>query len=148
MQKIMKIQTIIDPKQLGRSSQELIEIFLKDKKKQEKLKFDYIQLDSSAENIKYPSQGSKVFIPSLVGKILITYPLGVLAVVSVEGIQTRDQLIKEIVEAYHEIYRLDKDSGQKIGTGISRIWGHSLRDLVLHTINIYEQGIITLGIDS
>lgn len=123
MQKIMKIQTIIDPKQLGRSSQELIEIFLKDKKKQEELKFDYIQLDSSAENIKYPSQGSKVFIPSLVGKILITYPLGVLAVVSVEGIQTRDQLIKEIVEAYHEIYRLDKDSGQKIGTGISRIWG-------------------------
>ena len=110
MQKIMKIQTIIDPKQLGRSSQELIEIFLKDKKKQEELKFDYIQLDSSAENIKYPSQGSKVFIPSLVGKILITYPLGVLAVVSVEGIQTRDQLIKEIVEAYHEIYRLDKDS--------------------------------------
>lgn len=148
MQKIMKIQTIIDPKQLGRSSQELIEIFLKDKKKQEELKFDYIQLDSSAENIKYPSQGSKVFIPSLVGKILITYPLGVLAVVSVEGIQTRDQLIKEIVEAYHEIYRLDKDSEQKIGTGISRIWGHSLRDLVLHTINIYEQGIITLGIDS
>jgi|GEM_PF-6339201 hypothetical protein len=144
----MKIQTIIDPKQLGRTSQELIEIFLKDKKKQEELKFDYIQLDSSAENIKYPSQGSKIFIPSLTGKILITYPLGVLAVVSIEGIQTRDQLIKEIVEAYHEIYRLDKDSGQKIGTGIFRIWGHSLRDLVLHTINIYEQGIITLGIDS
>lgn len=144
----MKIQTIIDPKQLGRTSQELIEIFLKDKKKQEELKFDYIQLDSSAENIKYPSQGSKVFIPSLMGKILITYPLGVLAVVSIEGIQTRDQLIKEIVEAYHEIYRLDKDSGQKIGTGIFRIWGHSLRDLVLHTINIYKQGIITLGIDS
>lgn len=144
----MKIQTIIDPKQLGRTSQELIEIFLKDKKKQEELKFDYIQLDSSAENIKYPSQGSKIFIPSLTGKILITYPLGVLAVVSIEGIQTRDQLIKEIVEAYHEIYRLDKDSGQKIGTGIFRIWSHSLRDLVLHTINIYEQGIITLGIDS
>lgn len=144
----MKIQTIIDPKQLGRTSQELIEIFLKDKKKQEELKFDYIQLDSSAENIKYPSQGSKIFIPSLTGKILITYPLGVLAVVSIEGIQTRDQLIKEIVEAYHEIYRLDKDSGQKIGTGIFRIWGHSLRDLVLHTINIYEQGIIILGIDS
>ena len=144
----MKIQTIIDHKQLGRTSQELIEIFLKDKKKQEELKFDYIQLDSSAENIKYPSQGSKIFIPSLTGKILITYPLGVLAVVSIEGIQTRDQLIKEIVEAYHEIYRLDKDSGQKIGTGIFRIWGHSLRDLVLHTINIYEQGIITLGIDS
>lgn len=144
----MKIQTIIDPKQLERTSQELIEIFLKDKKKQEELKFDYIQLDSSAENIKYPSQGSKIFIPSLTGKILITYPLGVLAVVSIEGIQTRDQLIKEIVEAYHEIYRLDKDSGQKIGTGIFRIWGHSLRDLVLHTINIYEQGIITLGIDS
>lgn len=144
----MKIQTIIDPKQLGRTSQELIGIFLKDKKKQEELKFDYIQLDSSAENIKYPSQGSKIFIPSLTGKILITYPLGVLAVVSIEGIQTRDQLIKEIVEAYHEIYRLDKDSGQKIGTGIFRIWGHSLRDLVLHTINIYEQGIITLGIDS
>lgn len=144
----MKIQTIIDPKQLGRTSQELIEIFLKDKEKQEELKFDYIQLDSSAENIKYPSQGSKVFIPSLTGKILITYPLGVLAVVSVEGIQTRDQLIKEIVEAYHEIYKLDKDSEQKIGTGIFRIWGHSLRDLVLHTINIYEQGIITLGIDS
>lgn len=144
----MKIQTIIDPKQLGRTSQELVEIFLRDKKKQEELKFDYIQLDSSAENIKYPSQGSKVFIPSLTGKILITYPLGVLAVVSIEGIQTRDQLIKEIVKAYHEIYRLDKDSGQKIGTGIFRIWGHSLRDLVLHTINIYEQGIITLGIDS
>ena len=47
----MKIQTIIDPKQLGRTSQELIEIFLKDKEKQEELKFDYIQLDSSAENI-------------------------------------------------------------------------------------------------
>lgn len=82
------------------------------------------------------------------GKILITYPLGVLAVVSVEEIQNRDQLIKEIVEAYHEIYKLDKDSEQRIGTGIFRIWDHSLRNLVLHTINIYEQGIITLGIDS
>lgn len=79
---------------------------------------------------------------------MITYPLGVLAVVSVEEIQNRDQLIKEIVEAYYEIYKLDKDSEQRIGTGIFRIWGHSLRDLVLHTINIYEQGIITLGIDS
>lgn len=79
---------------------------------------------------------------------MITYPLGVLAVVSVEEIQNRDQLIKEIVEAYYEIYKLDKDSEQRIGTGIFRIWGHSFRDLVLHTINIYEQGIITLGIDS
>lgn len=144
----MKIQTIIDPKQLGRSSQELVEIFLRDKKKQEELEFDYVQLDSSAENIKYPVKGSKVFIPSLSGKILITYPLGVLAVVDVEGVESRDQLIKEIVEAYHEVYRLEEDSTQKIGTGIFRIWGHSLGDLVLHTINIYEQGIITLGIDS
>lgn len=79
---------------------------------------------------------------------MITYPLGVLAVVSVEEIQNRDQLIKEIVEAYYEIYKLDKDSEQRIGTEIFRIWGHSFRDLVLHTINIYEQGIITLGIDS
>lgn len=144
----MKIQTIIDPRQLGRTSQELVEIFLRDKEIQEVLKFDYVQLSSPAENIKYQAEGDRVFIPSLTGNVLITYPLGVLAVVSVEEVKSRDQLIKEIVEAYHEIYRLEEDSIQKIGTGIFRIWGHSLRDLVLHTINIYEQGIITLGIDS
>jgi len=72
----------------------------------------------------------------------------------------RKEIVELIVNAYHRIYNEENDTSNikpalisgmynRIHTnGNYGIWGHDLGDLVLHTIYVDENNIITLGISS
>ena len=73
---------------------------------------------------------------------------------------TREEMVKWIVDSYRYIYDVEKKTSsieesyipgmlnRSETDGKFGIWGHDLEDLLLHTIWVDENNIITLGVDS
>ena len=72
-------------------------------------------------------------------------------------------LVSKICEDYHSIYKKEEETtniriipmNERVGLinrnqtdGDYGIWGHDIDDLYLHTVNISEDNVISLGIDS
>lgn len=106
----------------------------------------------------------KLKIP--VSKIIIKYPLSNKAEITVSGVKTMNDLLSDIVKGYQEVYRMEEDStGKKasrmcdelpgcslinrgIINGMFGIWGHFIDDLAIHTVYLYKNGYVTIGVDS
>lgn len=101
-----------------------------------------------------------------VSKIIITYPLSQSAEIIVSGVETLNDLLKDVVEGYQNIYQMEDESSFKKAMmmceefpecslinrnrtdGMFGIWGHTIGDLAIHTIYIYKDGSIKVGVDS
>lgn len=79
-----------------------------------------------------------IFDKELVGKLCLVYPFRVFCEVEVK-VNSLHELIKKISEVYYEIYKHPKKY---------QIWGHSIYDLTINSIQIYKDNSITVGIDS
>lgn len=79
----------------------------------------------------------------------------------IEGPYSRRELARVICEKYQEIYDAEDEStnilaSQRAGNilnrnctdGIYGIWGHSIGDLTLHTVDRNRDGVYTLGVYS
>lgn len=75
------------------------------------------------------------------GCLYLSYPLSVVVKADVK-FKTLHELISKIRNVYAEIYK-DYDSVIKYG-----VWGHSIGDLCISGITIYENGAIDVSIDS
>ena len=154
----MKLETVINLEKSGLNPHEAVEMFVSENESPKKvLKFSYVQLSDPPTNIEYPKETDIVFDEPISKKLLIMYPITNVPVFSIRG-NTRNELIKEIVSAYHKLYDIEEESSKFIASsmgfetsantpGLIGIWGHSLRDLVLHTISIYNNCIL-IGVDS
>lgn len=88
--------------------------------------------------------------------LIISYPLKneVIKEVNLKEVERYgvvNYLVQEIIDTYKNIYKEEEEELKKNpqGEGIYGIWGHSLRDLVLHRITLdTDKKEITLGIDS
>lgn len=92
----------------------------------------------------------------------ITYPLSVpyIQEIKSEVPIKRKSLVELIVVAYRFIYLVEKQSTNTPVTNIPGmfnraqtdgkygIWGHSLGDLMLHTVYVEEDNVLTVGCDS
>lgn len=153
----MKLLNVINFEKTGLSGSDVVNYHVLDGPLEQTLKFSYVNLDNSPSNINYPKEPDVIFDTAICKNLIITYPLKNTAIFSIRG-NSRNELIKEIVEAYHKIYDIEEQSSTAIARsmgfntannvpGLFGIWGHSLRDLVLHRISIYKSCIL-LGIDS
>lgn len=153
----MKLLNVINFEKTGLSGSDVVNYYTLDSPLEQTLKFSYVNLDNPPSNINYPKEPDVFFDTAICKNLIITYPLKNTAIFSIRG-NSRNGLIKEIVEAYHKIYDVEERSSAAIARsmgfetvnnvpGLFDIWGHSLRDLVLHRISIYKNCIL-LGIDS
>lgn len=140
---------------IPKTDEEIGKMKFQDKELEIKFKFNSVSLRSS----KMYDRLTKSYLPKLEFrddnlnliknsyKLYIDYPLSVIAVVDLEGIyiNSKNELIKYICKIYQNIYEENENSNQSVSYGI---WGHCLDDLVLHTIYIGKNGVISLGIDS
>lgn len=106
----------------------------------------------------------KLGIP--VSKIIIRYPLSNKAEITVSGVKTMNDLLEDIVKGYQEVYRMEEESTGKEASrmcdeipgcplinrgrtdGVFGIWGHFIDDLAIHTVYLYKNGYVTIGVDS
>lgn len=118
---------------------------------------------------KYRRRPSKKFKDPLkvrVSSIIIEYPLHNKAEIVISDITTLNDLLRDAVEGYQQIYEIEELSLTKPSSrlcdeipgcslinrnetnGVFEIWGHDLGDLAIGGINIYENGYVTLDVDS
>lgn len=119
-------------------------VHIKNWKKGDKLWSDWIEDDPEySAHIKDLNPEEKILDA---GKYIlkIDYPLSIPFIEErvLDKPMTREEVVDWIVDRYHFIYDVEKD------TGTFGIWGHAIEDLDLHTIFIDKNGLITLGVDS
>lgn len=113
-----------------------------------------------------PSDKYNKKLGTTVSKIIITYPLSQNAEINISGVETLNDLLKDVVESYQKIYQMENESSPKKAMimceefpecslinrnrtdGMFGIWGHTIEDLAIHTIYIYKDGSIKVGVDS
>ncbi|MDX2172407.1 MAG: hypothetical protein SFY56_04760 [Bacteroidota bacterium] len=130
----------------------------------------WISVDNPSEELKNLIDADKIILPFTVVNIIIDYPLNFPAIFEMSTIDqgfTRKQLISEISEKYHEIYKLeettattktiprDKRKGlinRNQTDGKFGVWGHDISDLDLSQIEVHKNSngkiTLTLGIES
>lgn len=117
---------------------------------------------------KYRRRPSKTFKDPInfpVSKIIIEYPLRNKAEIIVSGITTLNDLLRDVVEGYQQVYEIEEMSltepssricdivpgcsliNRNETNGVFRIWGHALEDLAIEGVWIYENGV-KLNVDS
>ena len=118
---------------------------------------------------KYRRRPSKTFKDPInfpVSKIIIEYPLRNKAEIIVSGITTLNDLLRDVVEGYQQIYEIEEMSltepssglcnivpgcsliNRNETDGVFKIWGHALEDLAIGGVWIYENGYVKLDVDS
>ena len=118
---------------------------------------------------KYRRRPSKTFkepINFSVSKIIIEYPLHNKAEIIVSEITTLNDLLRDAVEGYQQVYEIEELSltepssrlydivpgcsliNRNETDGVFRIWGHVLEDLAIGGVWIYENGYVKLDVDS
>lgn len=85
--------------------------------------------------------GNIKFDKEMEGTLYLAYPLSVVVKKNIKY-DSLHSLINAIRSAYQEIYK-DYNSSIKYG-----IWGHSIYDLFIESITLYEEGLISVGIGS
>lgn len=105
----------------------------------------------------------KLKIP--VSRIIIRYPLRNKAEITISGVKTMNDLLSDIVKGYQEVYRMEESTGEEASrmcdeipgcslinrgktNGMFGIWGHFIDDLAIHTVCLYKNGYVTIGVDS
>jgi hypothetical protein len=130
----------------------------------------WISIDNPKAELKNLIDADIIILPFTTAKIIIDYPLNSPATFEIattgQGF-SRKQLITEISEKYHEIYKLeestaitktiplDKRKGlinRNQTDGKFGVWGHDISDLDLSQIEVHKnssgQIILTLGVES
>jgi len=78
------------------------------------------------------------FEETINGTLYLDYPLSVVIKEQIK-FKSLHELIKEIRKVYKEIYKKPNEYG---------VWGHSIFDLVIESIIIYEDNLIEVNIGS
>lgn len=113
-----------------------------------------------------PSDKYNKKLGTTVSKIIITYPLSQSAEINTSEVETLNDLLKDVVEGYQNIYQMEDESSPKKAMmmceefpecslinrnrtdGMFGVWGHTIEDLAIHTIYIYKDGSVKVGVDS
>jgi hypothetical protein len=128
-----------------------------------------VDLEMHGKDISAVIDGDKIVIDKNAVSITIDYPLTNpyhFELRSKNGF-TRSQLLKAIIEHYHQIYQEEEASAtvktlpmnerktlinRNTTNGKYGIWGHDIADLVLTDVSVYETDnkeiVLILGIDS
>ena len=130
----------------------------------------WISIDSPKAELKNLIDADKIILPFTTAKIIIDYPLNFPATFDItttgQGF-SRKQLIVEISERYHEIYKLEESTATTKTIPVDKrqglinrnqtdgkfgVWGHDISDLDLSQIEVHKnslgQIILTLGVES
>jgi hypothetical protein len=101
----------------------------------------YINLDRPEDAIRHLRNANEIVINSNEIRILYDYPLRkpvIFTESALNGVNfTRVDLARVICTRYVKIYEEPED-----------LWGHSLDDLLLHSVKQTDTGVYVLGIDS
>ena len=130
----------------------------------------WISIDNPKAGFKNLIDADKIILPFTTAKIIIDYPLNFPATFDITTMGqgfTRKQLITEISEKYHEIYKLEESSAtiktvpldkrkglinRNQTDGKFGVWGHDISDLDLGQIEVHKnsqgQITLTLGVES
>jgi len=129
----------------------------------------YIPLSNPDQSLARQRHPAEVVIPMPVIRIQFDYPLAQPVIYEYQadtpGGFSRIHLARCVVAGYNRIYKEEDDfvAKQKIEekphtgpymfnrrttNGPHGIWGHSLGDLVLHTVEQVEDNLFSLGVDS
>ena len=130
----------------------------------------WISIDNPKAELKYLVDADKIILPFTTAKIIIDYPLNFPADFEIsttgQGF-SRKQLILEISERYHEIYKLEESTATTKTIPLDKrkglinrnqtdgkfgVWGHDISDLDLSQIEVHKNSLgqitLTLGVES
>jgi hypothetical protein len=119
--------------------------------------------DEYKDEIKNISENEIILFPDTTYTLKIIYPLSkpfVHKFTTDSNGMLRKELVKLIVDDYHQIYKEEDESvghktkeipgmyNRQTSNGKYGIWGHHIDDLQLGTAHIDEKNLITLSVDS
>lgn len=130
----------------------------------------WINIENPKAELDNLIEADKIILPFTTAKIIIDYPLNFPATFEIsttgQGF-SRKQLITEISERYHEIYKLEESTATTKTIPLDKrkglinrnqtdgkfgVWGHDISDLDLSQIEVHKNSLgqitLTLGVES